>query len=100
MSNTRNDVSSDEIRAIAQLACLRVEPEELPGLTRGFNAVLELFDTLQGVATEGVEPMANPLDATQSLREDCVTEGDARSALQSVAPAVEDGLFLVPRVIE
>lgn len=100
MANMSNDIPSDDIREIAQLACLRVEACELPALTERFNAILELFSQLQAAPTDGVEPMANPLDATQRLRDDTVTEVDQRDALQSVAPAVENGLFLVPRVVE
>ena len=93
-------VDSDTISAIATLARLRVEDNELPALTASFNAVLDLFEQMREVNTEGVEPMANPLDATQPLREDRVTEADQRDALQGVAPATEDGLYLVPRVVE
>jgi aspartyl-tRNA(Asn)/glutamyl-tRNA(Gln) amidotransferase subunit C len=111
-------ITGDTIRDIAQLARLRVEERELPELTHSFNACLELFEALQAAPTEGVEPMANPLDATQPLRDDIVDPGDTgdaagpggtadsddalarREALQAVAPLVEDGLYLVPRVIE
>ena len=93
-------VTSDTISAMAQLARLRVSTEELPDLTDRFNAILDLFDQLQAAPTEGLAPMANPLDATQTLREDVVTETDERNRLQAVAPTVEDGLYLVPRVVE
>ncbi len=93
-------VSSDTIRDIAYLARLRVEDSELEDLTRRFSAILDLFGELQATDTDGVEPMAHPLDATQTLRDDVVTEGDQREALQSVAPQTEDGLYLVPRVVE
>ena len=93
-------VSGDTIREIAQLARLRVEDDELPELTGSFNAILDLFEQLQGAPTDGVEPMANPLDANQTLREDTVTEDNQREALQSCAPLTEDGLYLVPRVVE
>lgn len=93
-------VDSDTIRDIAQLARLRVEEEELPALTEAFNATLALFEQLKAAPTEGVSPMANPLDASQPLRMDVVTESDQREALQASAPQVEDGLYLVPRVVE
>lgn len=93
-------VSSDTIREIAQLARLQVETDELPALTDSFNAILDLFEQLQAAATEGVEPMSNPLDASQVLRADVVTETDQRDALQAVAPMIGDGLYLVPRVVE
>ncbi len=93
-------VTGDTIREIAQLARLRVSDEELPAMTGQFNAILDLFEQLQSAPTDDVEPMANPLDATQRLRDDEVTETDQREALQTTAPAVEDGLYLVPRVVE
>lgn len=93
-------VDSDTITAIARLAQLQVEEDELPALTESFNAILDLFAQMQSVDTQGVVPMANPMDDTQPLREDVVTESDQREALQSVAPQVSDGLYLVPRVVE
>ena len=93
-------VSRDTIREIAQLARLRVEDAELDDLTTRFAAILDLFGELQAADTQDVEPMAHPLDATQNLREDRVTETNQRGALQSVAPLTEDGLYLVPRVVE
>lgn len=96
----RMPVTGETIREIAQLARLRVDDAELAAVTDGFNAVLHLFEQLQAAPTDGVEPMANPLGAIQPLRPDIVTETDQREALQSVAPQVEDGLYLVPRVVD
>jgi aspartyl-tRNA(Asn)/glutamyl-tRNA(Gln) amidotransferase subunit C len=59
-----------------------------------------MVDQMAAADTTGVEPMAHPQEAAQRLREDAVTEGDRRSAFQPIAPAVEDGLYLVPQVIE
>jgi len=64
------------------------------------NGILAMVDAMRAVDTTGVEPMAHPQEATQRLREDRVTENDEREIFQSVAPAVEDGLYLVPKVIE
>ncbi|WP_439105736.1 Asp-tRNA(Asn)/Glu-tRNA(Gln) amidotransferase subunit GatC [Congregibacter sp.] len=93
-------VSGDTIQEIAQLARLRVEDDELPKLTSSFNAILDLFEQLQAAPTDGVEPMANPLDASQTLRDDVVSETNQREALQASAPLTEDGLYLVPRVVD
>ena len=93
-------VNSDTISAIAHLARLQVEPEDLPALTKRINAIVDLFQQMQTLDTIGVTPMANPLDATQPLREDVVTEINQREVLQSVAPKTADGLYLVPRVVE
>jgi aspartyl-tRNA(Asn)/glutamyl-tRNA(Gln) amidotransferase subunit C len=62
--------------------------------------ILALIDQMQSIDTDGVEPLAHPLDVTQPLREDKVTEENRRDELQTLAPATEDGLYLVPRVIE
>ncbi len=94
------DISSDTIRDMAQLARLRVDDSELPDITRRFGAILDMFEDLRAVDVNGVEPLTNPLDATQPLRVDEVTETDQREVLQSTAPLVEDGLYLVPRVVE
>lgn len=93
-------ISKDTIRDMAQLARLRVDEDEIEDLTRRFAAVLNLFEALGNVDVDGVAPMASPLDATQALREDTVTEGNRRDELQAVAPLVENGLYLVPRVVE
>jgi aspartyl-tRNA(Asn)/glutamyl-tRNA(Gln) amidotransferase subunit C len=69
-------------------------------VTDRIGAVLELVDQLQAQNTEGVEPMAHPMDVTQILRKDEVTEANDRENLMSNAPAQEEGLFLVPKVIE
>jgi aspartyl-tRNA(Asn)/glutamyl-tRNA(Gln) amidotransferase subunit C len=85
---------------MAQLARLRVDDGDVDDLASRFDAILGLFDALGAADTDGVEPMAHPLDAVQKLRADEVTETDQRDALQAVAPLVEDGLYLVPRVVE
>jgi len=93
-------ISSDTIREMAQLARLRVDDGEIDDLTRRFSAILDLFDALQAVDVTGVEPLSNPFDAAQPLRDDVVTGTDQREALQAMAPLVEEGLYLVPRVVE
>ena len=64
------------------------------------NGILALIDQMRAVDTTGVEPMSHPQQAMQRLREDEVTERDRREAFQAIAPATEDGLYLVPKVIE
>ncbi len=64
------------------------------------NDILSMVDQMAAVDTQGVEPMAHPQEVTQRLREDEVTETDQRELFQSIAPQVEDGLYLVPKVIE
>lgn len=89
-----------DVLSVAQLARLRIEESALDDVTDRFGRILDLVAELQQIDTEGVEPMSNPHDMVQRLRTDAVTEGDQRLELQAVAPAVEDGFFLVPRVID
>ena len=89
-----------EIEKLANLAKLKIDGETIEEVTTRITNVLALVDQLKLVDTHGVEPMAHPLDAKQVLRPDEVTEPDRRDAFQQIAPATEDGLYLVPKVIE
>ena len=93
-------IEQDEIEKIAELARIRISDEEIGQVTQRITEILQMVDQLQAVDTRNVDPMANPLDATQQLRPDKVTEGNRRDAFQAIAPAVENGLYLVPKVIE
>ncbi|TDG14783.1 Asp-tRNA(Asn)/Glu-tRNA(Gln) amidotransferase subunit GatC [Seongchinamella unica] len=93
-------IEQDEIGKIAELARIRIAEEQIGEVTQRITEILGMVDQLQAADTAGVEPMANPLDATQRLREDEVTEINRREAFQAIAPAVENGLYLVPKVIE
>ncbi|WP_277051711.1 Asp-tRNA(Asn)/Glu-tRNA(Gln) amidotransferase subunit GatC [Zestomonas thermotolerans] len=89
-----------EVEKIAHLARLGLDEADIPRTTETLNNILGLIDQMQAVDTDGIEPLAHPLEATQRLRPDEVTETDHREAYQAVAPAVENGLYLVPKVIE
>ncbi|MDX1453810.1 MAG: Asp-tRNA(Asn)/Glu-tRNA(Gln) amidotransferase subunit GatC [Oleiphilaceae bacterium] len=93
-------IGSEDIKKIAHLARLQVSSEEAEKLSGDIANILALVDQLQSADTTGVEPMANPLDAIQVLRADEVTEHNQRDKYQAIAPATEDGLYLVPKVIE
>lgn len=93
-------LSDDQVRRLARLARIAIRPEEFAPVLERLNRVLGLVDEMRRVDTAGVEPMAHPLDAVQRLREDAVTEPDQRERYQSAAPAVEGGLYLVPKVLE
>ena len=93
-------LSLDQVRAIADLARIEVAATELALLQDQLNGILAMVDAMRAVDTTGVEPMAHPQAVSQRLREDRVTEGDQHTLFQSVAPSTEDGLDLVPRVIE
>ena len=89
-----------EVEKIAHLARLGLEESELPQTTTTLNTILGLIDTMQAVDTQGIEPLAHPLEATQRLRADLACEQNQRERYQAIAPAVENGLYLVPKVIE
>ncbi len=89
-----------EVEKIAHLARLGLNESDLPRTTETLNNILGLIDRMQAVDTSGVEPLAHPLEATQRLRADQVTETNHRDEYQAIAPAVENGLYLVPKVIE
>ncbi|UCJ16892.1 Asp-tRNA(Asn)/Glu-tRNA(Gln) amidotransferase subunit GatC [Pseudomonas sp. MM211] len=89
-----------EVEKIAHLARLGLSEGELPHTTATLNSILGLIDSMQAVDTDGIEPLAHPLETTQRLRADAVTEVNHREAYQAIAPAVESGLYLVPKVIE
>lgn len=89
-----------EILKLANLAKLNVSDAALDEVADSIGNVLALVDQLQAADTSDVEPMAHPLDAVQRLREDAVTEPDQRERLQAIAPATEQGLYLVPKVID
>ena len=88
------------VRRAAHLARLAVSDEQAKEFVDDLSQILDMVDQLQRIDTQGVAPLAHPLDATQRLRADEVTETDQRDHFQRCAPAVEDGLYLVPRVVE
>ncbi|MGI9322904.1 MAG: Asp-tRNA(Asn)/Glu-tRNA(Gln) amidotransferase subunit GatC [Pseudomonadales bacterium] len=94
------EVTSELVRRIAELAQLDIAGEDLAQLQAGMANILALAEQLQAVPTKDVVPLANPLDETQRLRADEVTETDQRDLFQSIAPETDAGLYLVPRVVE
>ena len=93
-------LSPDQIQRIARLARIALPDAESDVVLARLNRVIGMIDQLLAVDTRGIEPMSHALDVVQPLRPDEVTEPDQRAALQAGAPAVEDGLYLVPKVIE
>jgi aspartyl-tRNA(Asn)/glutamyl-tRNA(Gln) amidotransferase subunit C len=89
-----------DVEKIAHLARLGLNEGELPRTTDALNSILGLVDQMQAVDTTGVEPLAHPLETTQRLRPDQVTESNQRDRYQAVAPSTENGLYLVPKVID
>lgn len=93
-------LTPDEVRRIAMLARIELSEPEVAAAQSQLNSIFGLIERLQATDTRGVEPMSHAGDATARLREDRVTEADQRECFQSVAPQVERGLYLVPRVVE
>ncbi len=93
-------LQKEDIEKIAHLARLGIDDADVPEYARELSNILGLVEQMSAVDTAGVIPMAHPLDAHQRLRDDVVTEQNQRQQLQANAPQIEDGLFLVPQVIE
>jgi len=93
-------IGPEDIKKIAILARLEIEDDKVEKISGDISNILSFVDQLQNANTDQIEPMAHPMDASQILRADEVTETNQREKLQSVAPNTEDGLFLVPKVIE
>lgn len=93
-------LNKDQVQQIATLARLKLQPDEHAELVEKLSTIVDFVDQLSQADTEGVVPMAHPLDVAQRLRPDVVTEPDDRDYYQENASAVEGGLYLVPKVIE
>ena len=90
----------EDVRDIAHLARLHIDEDTLEQYVSDLTSILELVEQMNQVDSSDVEPLANPLDATQRLRVDEVTETDQRDHFQQFAPDVEQGFYRVPKVIE
>jgi aspartyl-tRNA(Asn)/glutamyl-tRNA(Gln) amidotransferase subunit C len=93
-------LSRDDVHRIAELARIEVPEEGLAALQQSLNGIFGLIEQMRAVDTAGVEPMAHAVEVVQRLREDRVTEADQHDLFQAGAPQVEDGLYLVPKVLE
>jgi len=93
-------IEVEEVKKIAKLACLDVKDADIQSYATNLSNILDLVAQMDAVDTTGVTPMSHPFDAVQRLREDVVTDFDRREAFQAIAPKTEDGLYLVPKVIE
>lgn len=93
-------LSQQDILHIARLARLRIDESEAAAVQSQLNNIFGLIEQMQAVDTGGVEPMSHALDVSQRLRADAVSESNLRDKFQAIAPATENGLYLVPKVIE
>jgi aspartyl-tRNA(Asn)/glutamyl-tRNA(Gln) amidotransferase subunit C len=93
-------LSAEDVKRIAKLARIRVNEAEVAAYQAQLNGIFGLIEEMQAVDTNGIEPMSHAQDLYQRLRADVVSEPDRRAAFQAVAPQTENGLYLVPKVIE
>ena len=93
-------LSLQEVKRVAWLARIEITDAEAEAAQGHLNDIFKLIEQMQSVDTEGVAPMAHAQDVAQRLREDRITESDQHALYQSIAPQVDDGLYLVPKVIE
>ncbi|MFO1315584.1 MAG: Asp-tRNA(Asn)/Glu-tRNA(Gln) amidotransferase subunit GatC [Burkholderiales bacterium] len=89
-----------DVQRIAHLARIEIDATAATEVHRKLEAIFALINELQAVDTKGIVPMSHAQDVMLPLRDDAVTERDQHTLFQRVAPAVEDGLYLVPKVIE
>jgi aspartyl-tRNA(Asn)/glutamyl-tRNA(Gln) amidotransferase subunit C len=93
-------LSPEQIKQVAHLARLSLPADKVEPYARQLSNILEMVGQLSNAATDNVAPMAHPLEMVQRLRADAVSEDNRREAFQAIAPAVDNGLYLVPKVIE
>jgi aspartyl-tRNA(Asn)/glutamyl-tRNA(Gln) amidotransferase subunit C len=93
-------LTTDEVKKIAHLARVGIDQQDISSYAQDLSSVLNLMTAMNDVNTEKVVPMAHPLDQVQRLRPDRVSEPNLREKFQAIAPQVEAGLYLVPKVIE
>ena len=93
-------LSQDDVKRIARLARIEIDDAQAQATQAQLNSIFNLIATMQAVDTQGIAPRAHAQEVYQRLRDDAVTETDGHAKFQSVAPAVENGLYLGPKVIE
>lgn len=93
-------LSPEEVKKIAHLARLNLSENDITRYTSQLSSILNLIEQLNSAETAKIEALAHPLDISQRLRPDTITEKDLREKFQRIAPRVEAGLYLVPKVIE
>ena len=93
-------LTTEDVKKIAYLARLGIDEHDLDSYTKDLSGILDLMAHMKAQNNDGIMPMAHPLDQIQRLRTDAVTETNQRDGFQIIAPHVEEGLYLVPKVIE
>jgi aspartyl-tRNA(Asn)/glutamyl-tRNA(Gln) amidotransferase subunit C len=93
-------LSSDEVKKIAYLARLGINENDIEAYATDLSNMLGLMTQMSDTNTDTVQPMAHPMDQTQRLRADIASEKNQRQNFQSIAPQIENGLYLVPKVLD
>ena len=93
-------LSPEEVKKIAFLARLSIKEENIEQYSEDLSGILDLVEQMNAANVDDIEPMAHPQDAMQRLRDDTVTEVNQREKLMSNSPSQQDGLFLVPKVLD
>jgi len=93
-------LTASDVKKISHLARLAIDEADIEKYTNDLSNILDTFADMNEANVDGVEPMANPQDSTQRLRDDVVTEVNGRDKFQAIAPNTESGLYLVPKVLE
>jgi len=93
-------LSIEQIKRLARLARLSITDDDVDSTRKQLDSIFALITQMQAADTTGIEPMSHPQELADRLREDAVTETDCRTAFQAIAPQAEEGLYLVPKVIE
>ena len=93
-------LTADDVNKIAHLARLGIDKQDVESYAKDLSGILDLMTRMSELNTDKVEPLAHPMDQAQRLRPDMITEQNNRENFQAIAPQVEAGLYLVPKVIE
>lgn len=94
------NLSLNDVKRIADLAYIEIDENQAEATLAQLSSIFNMIETMQSVDTSAIEPMSHSQSVSQRLREDIVTESDQRVLFQSIAPQVQEGLYLVPQVIE
>ncbi len=93
-------LTTEEVKKIAYLARLGIAEKDVSTYAKDLSSILDLMTQMSETNTDEVTAMAHPMDQKQRLREDCVLETNQRERFQSIAPQVDSGLYLVPKVLD
>ena len=93
-------LTTEEVKKIAYLARLGIDEKDVAAYAKDLSSILDLMTQMGETNTDSVRPMAHPMDQSQRLRADLATETNQREHFQAIAPQVESGLYLVPKVID